>query len=215
MVKSLVSPLFPLMYVTPEDIPLKPLVQRALDAVAGGVTSIQVRRKEGNARELFDLAILLADSLPSGFPLIVNSRLDVALEAGAWGLHLPEDHISLDRLRDQAPALRFGVSCHSFEAAKEAFSEGADYLIAGPVFDTPSKRSFGKPPGPAFLKKVASSIPLPVLAIGGLTEDRIPDVWSAGASGFAVMGALAYEEDARSRAFSLRRCWSRQGDVRP
>ena len=214
MIKSLVSPLFPLMYVTPEDIPVKPLVQRALDAVAGGVTSIQVRRKEGSAKDLFDLAILLAESLPSGFPLIVNSRLDVALEAGAWGLHLPESHISLDCFRDRAPGLRLGVSCHSLEAARKAFSEGADYLIAGPVFDTPSKRSFGKPLGPVFLQEVTQSIPLPVLAIGGVTEEGIPEVWSSGASGFAVMGALAYEEDARSRGFSLRRCWSRQGDVR-
>ncbi|MCL4461894.1 MAG: thiamine phosphate synthase [Nitrospirae bacterium] len=214
MIKSLVSPLFPLMYVTPEDIPVKPLVQRALDAVAGGVTSIQVRRKEGSAREIFDIAILLADSLPSGFPLIINSRLDVALEAGAWGLHLPEDHIPLERLRDRAPALRLGVSCHSLKAARKAFSEGADYLIAGPVFDTPSKRPYGVPPGPVLLKEVAGSVPLPVLAIGGIAEGGIPEVWSAGASGFAVMGALAYEEDVRSRAFSLRRCWSRQGDLR-
>ena len=215
MIKSLVSPLFPLMYVTPEDIPVKPLVQRALEAVAGGVTSIQVRRKEGSAKELFDLAILLAEYLPSGFPLIVNSRLDVALEAGAWGLHLPEEHIPLPFFRDRAPNLRLGVSCHSLESARKAFSEGADYLVAGPVFDTPSKRSYGPPPGPSFLGKVTKSVPLPVLAIGGVTEEGIPEVWRSGASGFAVMGALAYEEDTRSRAFSLRKCWSRQGDLRP
>lgn len=206
------TPLFPLMYVTPEDIPAKPLVQRAVEAVSGGVTAIQVRRKEGNARDLFDLAILLAESLPQGFPLIVNSRLDVALEAGAWGLHLPEDHLPLSHFRRVAPALHLGVSVHSVEAARKAVFEGADYLVAGPVFDTPSKRAFGAPLGLSVFSEIVRSVPVPVLAIGGIVEENLPGVRLSGAKGFAVMGPLAYAEDTRSRAFSLRRSWIRGGE---
>ncbi len=198
------------MYVTPEDIPLKLLVQRALEAVEGGVTAIQVRRKTGNGRDLFDLAILLAESLPAEFPLLVNGRLDVALESGAWGLHLPEGHIHLSRFREKSSALHLGVSCHSLESARVARDEGADYLVFGPVFDTPSKREFGPPQGIERLKEVVEAIDLPVIAIGGIGEGNIGPIRRAGAAGIAVMGALAYVEDARSAAFSLRRQWVRE-----
>ncbi|MHB1606353.1 MAG: thiamine phosphate synthase [Leptospirales bacterium] len=198
------------MYVTPDDIPVKLLVQRACDAVEGGVTAIQVRRKSGGSRELFDLAILLSESLPSGFPLIVNSRLDVAIEAGAWGLHLPEAHIRLSRFRDQPFPLHLGVSCHSVGAALNAQEEGAEYVIFGPIFDTPSKREFGPPQGVERLAAVVNAVNIPVIAIGGIVEATVGPVRRAGASGIAVMGALAYEEDARSAAFSLRRQWVRE-----
>ncbi len=198
------------MYVTPEDIPIKLLVQRAVEAVAGGVTAIQVRRKTGEGKDLFDLAILLAESLPAGFPLLVNGRLDVALESGAWGLHLPEDHVRLSRLRGQSPSLHLGVSCHSLGAARRAQDEGAEYLIFGPVFDTPSKREFGPPQGIRRLAEVVEAVDLPVIAIGGIGEGNIGAIRKAGASGVAVMGALAYAEDARSAAFSLRRQWVRE-----
>lgn len=198
------------MYVTPEDIPIKLLVQRALDAVTGGVTSIQVRRKSGEAKELFDLAVLLAESLPSGFPLIVNSRLDVALEAGAWGLHLPEEHIRLSRFRKHSSSLHLGVSCHSIGSVLKAQEEGAEYVIFGPIFETPSKQVFGPPLGAERLAEVVKAVNIPVIAIGGIAEETIGPVRKAGASGIAVMGALAYVEDTRSAAFSLRRQWVRE-----
>jgi thiamine-phosphate pyrophosphorylase len=185
------------------------LVQRAVEAVEGGATAIQVRRKEGSSRDFYDLAILLSESLPPGFPLLVNSRLDIAREIDAFGVHLPEDHIPLSRFRDKEPSLVFGLSCHSLESALAAEREGADYLFFGTVFETPSKAAFGPPKGLEELGQVCGSVAIPVIGIGGIREDNMEGIRKSGAAGIAVIGALAYSSDPRAAAFALRRGWTR------
>ncbi len=199
-----------LVYVTPEDIPIKMLVQRAVEAVEGGVTAIQVRRKNGDSRDFFDLAILLSESLPSGFPLIVNARLDIAREIDAKGVHLPEDHMPVSRYREKEPSLVYGVSCHSLEAARAAEKEGADYLVFGPVFETASKAGYGSPKGLEALRKVVGAVSVPVVGIGGIREENMAGIQETGAAGIAVIGALAYASDPRAAAFALRRQWVRK-----
>ena len=105
--------------------------------------------------------------------------------------------------------LLVGVSVHSLATALEAVKEGADYLIAGPVFDTPSKRSFGAPLGLSILREIVREVPLPVWAIGGIGEKEAPRIRETGAFGMAVMGALSYTPDPVAAAFGLRRAWTR------
>lgn len=209
MAREAIAEALTLVYVTPGDIPIKMLVQRAVEAVEGGATAIQVRRKEGSSRDFYDLAILLSESLPSGFPLLVNARLDIAREIDALGVHLPENHIPLGRYREKDPSLVFGVSCHSLESALAAEREGADYLFFGPVFETPSKAAFGAPKGLEDLRQVCGRVSIPVVGIGGIREENMAGIRESGAVGIAVIGALAYASDPRAAAFALRRGWTR------
>jgi thiamine-phosphate diphosphorylase len=120
--------------------------------------------------------------------ILVNDRLDVALAAGAHGVHLRADSFGALRVRASAPGpFLIGRSVHSVEDAVAAAREGGlDYLIFGTVFETASKP--GRPPaGLAGLAAVAQCTPLPVLAVGGITRERIDDVMAAGASGVAAI----------------------------
>lgn len=200
----------PLLYVTPEEVPVRDLVRRAIESARGGVTGVILRRKAATSWEFSELVRNFRDNVPRGLPWLVNRRMDFAVVGGATGLHLPEAHPPIPRIRTQVPAsLLLGASVHSLSAAEEAVREGADYLIAGPVFDTPSKRAFGPPIGLSLLEKIVSSVSVPVFAIGGIGPEEAPMVRSVGAFGMAVMGALSYAPDPVAAAFALRKAWAR------
>jgi len=200
----------PLLYVTPEEFPLKDLALRAIEGIRGGITSVQLRRKQASGWEFSDLVRIFHENAPPDFPWVVNRRMDFAVAGQATGLHLPESHPPVSRIREKAGrSLLVGVSVHSLPAALAAAEEGADYLIAGPVFDTPSKRSFGLPVGLALLREIVREVPIPVYAIGGIGPEEASRVREAGAFGMAVMGALSYTPDPVAAAFSLRRAWNR------
>lgn len=152
----------------------------AARAITEGVDMIQVREKDLPGGELFDLVSKIRD-LAAGTKtrVLVNDRLDVALAAGVEGVHLPSNGLPARRVRPLVKLL--GVSVHTLEEAMAAESAGADFAVFGPVFDTPGKRAVGLEP----LRKVASSIKIPVLAIGGITLERTKDVLAAGAAGIA------------------------------
>ncbi len=200
----------PLLYVTPEEFPLKDLVLRAIEGMRGGITSVQLRRKAASGWEFSELVRLFRENVPAGLPWLVNRRMDFALGGRASGLHLPESHPPIARVRaHMPPPFLLGVSVHSLASAVEAAEEGADYLIAGPVFDTPSKRSFGPPLGLSTLREIVREVPVPVWAIGGIGADEAPRVRETGAFGMTVMGALSYTPDPVAAAFALRRAWGR------
>jgi len=125
--------------------------------------------------------------------ILVNDRLDVALAAGAHGVHLRADSFSASRVREVAPApFLVGRSVHSVEEAlAAALAGGLDYLIFGTVFDTPAKAGRA-PAGLAGLAAVSCATRLPVLAIGGITPARIPEVMAAGASGAAAISMFEH-----------------------
>lgn len=170
-------------------------------AAAAGVDWVQIREKDLSARELFELvreAVALASARPGSIgprsiKVIVNDRLDVALGAGADGVHL--GHASV-RAREvvrwcragNAPAdFLIGVSCHSLEGAEEAESAGASYTYFGPIYETPSKIPFGKPHGVEELAQVATAVRIPVIAIGGINESNAAGCIRAGAAGIAAI----------------------------
>jgi thiamine-phosphate diphosphorylase len=162
-------------------------------AARDGVHLVQIRERDLDGGPLTRLvAACVAAVRGTRTRILVNDRLDVALATSAHGIHLRADSFSAARVRDVAPP-RFlvGRSVHSVEDAVGAAREGGlDYLIFGTVFDSASKPGRA-PAGLAGLAAVSGATRLPVLAIGGMTRDRIADVMAAGASGAAAISMFA------------------------
>jgi thiamine-phosphate pyrophosphorylase len=167
-------------------------VERLL--LSGGVDWVQIRDKELCARELMDLVrAVMALPNPNGAKILVNSRVDVALAAGAAGVHLPAGSIAPSDWRQiTPPGFLLGVSCHTMEEVARAEEEGADYVFFGPVFSPLSKTSDLAPRGLEELRRVARAVKMPVLALGGITEENAVDCVEAGAAG--VAGIRLFEQ---------------------
>ena len=176
------------------------LVDAVVDAIRGGVDAVQLREKELPPGELLALACRLRPVTQGRALLIVNGSLEAALACGADGLHLPEAAPAIER-----PPAQFlvGRSVHSPDAARRAESEGADYVIAGPVYATRSHPS-AEPAGPALIAAVAGAVRTPILAIGGVTAERVAEVIRAGAAGVAVISAVLAAPSSGEAARDLR-----------
>jgi thiamine-phosphate pyrophosphorylase len=162
---------------------------------AAGVDGLELREKDLDDRALYDLARLARALFPPPGRLLVNGRLDVALAAGADGVHLPADGVPVAPLRQRfGPRLLLGLSTHRVEEVMAAREAGADYVTFGPVYPTPGKERHGEPPGLAGLARAAAA-GIPVYALGGVTLDRLDEVAAAGAAGAA--GIRLFQEVAR------------------
>lgn len=158
----------------------------------GGVRAVQLREKDLSASELFVLAEKTRklcqryDAL-----LFVNDRVDVALAVEADGVQLGTASIPIEAARELlGPRKIIGASTHSLGEANEAVQHGADFILFGPVYFTPSKASYGSPQGLEALKKIVEKISLPVYAIGGIKLDNIEDVRRTGVRGVALISAV-------------------------
>ena len=171
------------------------LVEVVAACLAAGLPAVEVREKDLPVTEVAALCRRIRALRPAPF-LIVNDRVDVALAVGAHGVQRTHASLAVDELRVVADKrVRVGASVHSLEDARDAAARGADWLFFGPVYDTPSKRPYGAPQGLAALERVASAVPVPVVAIGGITPDRVADVRRAGARGVAVISAILFADD--------------------
>lgn len=169
---------------------------RALDAaIAAGIGALQLREKDLDGRALVARAVpLTARCRASGVALLVNDRVDVALAAGAAGVQLPAGGLPVVAARALlGPAAMIGCSLH--DAAELEERAEADFVLFGPVFDTPAKRAFGPPQGLERLAAFVRTAPMPVIAVGGVGPERVPDVLRAGAAGVAVIGAILAAPD--------------------
>ncbi|MDP9112675.1 MAG: thiamine phosphate synthase [Acidobacteriota bacterium] len=157
--------------------------------LAEGIEWIQIREKDLSPRELFDLtALALALPNPGQTKILVNSRVDVALAAGANGVHLPGGSPVPRRWRACSPqGFLIGVSCHALDEVRTAEQEGADYVVFGPVFAPLSKLTRLEPRGMDALAKAARAVRIPVLALGGITRENAQDCMRAGAAGVAAI----------------------------
>ena len=185
----------------------RPLADVVRAAVAGGVTCVQLREKEASAREFAAAAReLLALLRPLGVPLIVNDRIDVALAAGADGVHVGQQDLSVaDARRLGPPGWIVGVSAESVADAARAERDGADYVGASPIFATPTKTDHAPPLGLAGLRALRAATKLPLVAIGGLHAGNARETIRAGADGLAVVSAIVAADDPRAAAAELRR----------
>jgi thiamine-phosphate pyrophosphorylase len=157
--------------------------------LAAGVEWIQIREKDLSARELFALVQRVLHLPNAGrAKILVNTRVDLALAAGAAGAHLPDGSPEPRHWRAIAPHdFLIGVSCHDIDAVRAAEREGADYVLYGPVFDPRSKSSHLPPLGLEALREAAHAVHIPVLALGGITKDNAADCVAAGAAGVAAI----------------------------
>jgi len=180
---------------------LQSVVREACDA---GVRAVQLREKDLPRKEVEEYAArLLEITRERDARLLINRKETVdetedafvAASLGTDGFHFPEGVTFPHELRARFPKLLVAVSTHSAGAAVAAATEGASFVTFGPVFDTPSKKAYGEPHGLDALSKIASSVTVPVFAIGGVTPENAADCVAAGAHGVAAIGAVMTAED--------------------
>jgi len=158
--------------------------EAGLNAIKKGATIVQLRAPDLTTRELEREANALVPQ--ASVPVLVSSRCDVALAAGAAGVNLPERDISVAEARTLLGQRLVGRSVHSIESALAAERAGADYVIFGPVWPSPSHPD-EKPQGARALAELARALRIPVLAIGGVTSERVEECAKAGAAGYAAI----------------------------
>ena len=186
------------------------LLEKIESAARGGVDWIQIREKDLSGRAL---AMLVSEALrrvPKSCRLLVNDRLDVALAAGAGGVHLGEQSLPVEEVKRLVKERKIGgeflvgVSAHSLESVRSAEANGAHYVIFGPVFATPSKLGYGPPQGVERLAQACRSVTIPVMAIGGITVENAFECAAAGAAGIAAIRLFQAADDAATMVRALR-----------
>ncbi len=175
------------------------------ESVDAGVPSIQLRERDLPTCELVALAGQIhAMTKARGIPLIVNDRVDIAAALDLDGVHLRASSLPVLAARRVLGARRLiGVSAHSVIEVQQAGDDGADYVILGPIFETPSKREFGAPLGLAVLAAACRHTSVPVFAIGGISRERIEPVRGAGAFGVAMIGGILGREHVRKATVDM------------
>ena len=195
-----------------------PILLKTVEAVAAaGADWIQLREKDLCGKESLDLARSALQAIRASAPrtrILVNDRVDVALAAGAGGVHLSENGFSVPdahRLcarfeKDSGKQLDFlvGVSCHSLGSALGAARDGADYIYFSPIFHTPSKAFYGPPQGVERLRQICRAVSIPVIAIGGITLENVASCYSAGAAGAAAIRLFQESADLPSIVRAIR-----------
>jgi thiamine-phosphate pyrophosphorylase len=182
----------------PEVAHVARLIARIRMAIEAGVDWIQIREKDLSGKQLTELThATVAAAAVRRTRVIVNDRLDVAVAAGAGGVHLGRESLPVREVvswrekekttRAGLADLMIGASCHSLQEARAAADDGADYVFVGPVFETPSKMRFGAPLGIERLQEVCGKLQIPVLAIGGVNVANAARCFGAGATGIAAI----------------------------
>jgi thiamine-phosphate pyrophosphorylase len=173
-------------------------------ALAAGVDTIQLRDRRATGGPMLTAALGLRTlTREHGAALVVNDRIDVALAAGADGVHLPAASFPIAVARDLlGPDAWIGRSTHAPAEASTAAADGADYVVLGPIFATPSKQAFGAPLGLAALAATRSGCPL--LAIGGISPANVASLRGTGANGIAVIRAILDAPDPAAATHALR-----------
>ena len=188
-----------LYLITPPSGDPTESVRAALSVLPRGSAGVQLRQPEISSRELLDKARVLRRICdPFAAPLLVNDRADVALAAGADGVHLPARGLSPGHARSLGLRV-VGVSVHSAEAVARASREGADFAVFAPVYDTSGKRGRGE----AALADACRAAPIPVLALGGVDETNAFRCLQAGARGVACIRSVLGAADSAAAAIRL------------
>jgi thiamine-phosphate pyrophosphorylase len=206
-----------LYLVTPAAPPAGPLAEFLPRVLEAGVDIVQLREKHMEARALLQAAeVVRSRTAEFGALFVVNDRVDVAIAAGADGVHLGQGDLPVAEARRQAgPGMLIGLSTHTPDEVSSAVAEGADYIGVGPVHATPTKP--GRPAvGTGLVSYAAGAVPgLPFFAIGGIDAATLPAVLAAGATRVCVLRALAEATDPGPAATQLRAILDRHPDGHP
>ena len=183
----------------------RPLLDVIEAALCGGIRAVQLRERELPGRALLALAEQLrAVTRRHGTALLINDRIDIALACDADGVHLPVASFAVTDARALlGPARLIGVSTHAPDEVAAAAAAGADFAVLGPIYNTPSKRAFGRPLGVDAIAAARNAAPIPLFAIGGVHADRAATVRQHGADGIAVIRAVLAADDPRHAASVL------------
>jgi thiamine-phosphate pyrophosphorylase len=176
------------------------LVDRVARSVRGGATSVQVRLKTASAREVVEITRAIMGRV--SVPVIVNDRADIALAAGAAGVHVGEADLPVSAIRRFAPA-GFIIGASLGGDAELANARDADYVGIGPVFSSDSKSDAGAAIGVAGFKRLADMVQVPAIAVGGITPDRAMQITVNGAAGVAVINAIFRADDPETATRAL------------
>ncbi|MBI3074518.1 MAG: thiamine phosphate synthase [Deltaproteobacteria bacterium] len=181
----------------------RPILDVATALLSVHPVAIQVRAKRQSARELYETTLAIKSlAVQARCPLIVNDRLDVALAAGANGVHLGQDDLPLAHARKLVPPnFSIGISTHAREEARHAELGGATLIGFGPIFATRTKENPSPVQGLLALAEVVSTVSIPVVAIGGITPSNARDVARTGcAAATSIAGVLQSDDPARAAA---------------
>ena len=175
------------------------------EAVAGGVTMVQLREKDASTGEFVELAFRLKEILkPYNVPLIINDRVDVALAVDAEGLHIGQSDMPYEIARKLlGPDKIIGLSVENMDDLLEANRLDVDYVGISPVYGTPTKTDTAEPFGLEGLRRAVALSDHPTVAIGGMNAGTIADVIAAGTDGVAVVSAICPADSPRSAAKEL------------
>ena len=164
--------------------------------LAGGAAILQLRVKTMTPRDFLELArFARAETRVHGCKLIINDRVDVALACDADGVHLGQDDLPLAAGRKLVGQKIVGISTHDIEQAQEAERNGADYISFGPMFSTTTKNTGYAARGVEMLGKIRAAVKLPIVAIGGINEQNVTQVWQAGADSAAIISDILGADD--------------------
>ena len=182
-----------------------PETESAQELVAAGVRLLQYRNKRASARQLFESSKRLASLLiPQGVTFVVNDRADVASAAEASGVHVGQEDLEAGAARAVVGTSKLlGVSTHNLEQFQRAATSSADYIAVGPIFATGTKSNPDPVVGTQFIRKVRPITDKPIVAIGGITLERAPEIIESGADSVAVIGDIlgAAEPGMRARQY--------------
>ena len=181
--------------------PAEHILPRLLEA---GVSILQLRVKSLPPVDFLELAKQArAVTRAHGCKLIINDRVDIALACGADGVHLGQDDLPLSAGRKLMGQKIIGISTHDLDQARAAERAGADYIGFGPMFGTRTKATGYEARGPEMLQQIRRAVTLPIVAIGGITEANVQEVWQAGADSVAIIGDVLHDNDPGAKALRI------------
>jgi thiamine-phosphate diphosphorylase len=188
----------------PEQIRKHSTEQALREMLRAGIKLVQLRAKAMTPREFLELAHSVRElTRAHACRLIVNDRVDVALACDADGVHLGQDDLPLQAARKLLPTGIIGISTHDRVQAKEAESGGADYIGFGPMFGTTTKATGYSPRGVTMLREIRGAVAIPIVAIGGINEGNVSEIWGAGADSAAIISDILGAEDIAAKITNI------------
>jgi len=190
----------------PEQTAGRPVEAVLHELLKGGAHWLQLRVKSLTPTDFFELAKRVrAHTWTRHCMLIINDRVDIALACNADGVHLGQEDLPLAAARKLLAKKIIGISTHNLAQAREAENGGADYIGFGPLFGTSTKETGYAARGVEMLRQIRSAVKIPIVAIGGITEQNVQQVWRAGADSAAIISDLLRADDIAGKVAQIMR----------